>query len=179
MINETIILFLIDNLIIKDIIKLFITNKKYYNFMKNNYKILCNIYYPKYNIKSIYDFNECNKIYYQNLFFINKQKLIKNIIQNDWSYHFFKYKYININNKEDTYIHNLILNIIKNIYLVNQLDIKEKNEKYIGISYYNIKLDLLNETEIYKKDLDIYLKYNIKKKINHIYNLNEMIQFMI
>lgn len=191
MINENILLFLIDNLIIKDIIKLFITNKDYYKFMKNNYNILCKIHYPKYKILSINDFNDCNKIHFQNLFYINKIKLIHYIKINPWSNNFFNYKYINIHNKEDTYIHNLILNMMKDIYIVKQLDIKENNEKYlnknknkqfiydIGISYYNLKLELLNETEIFKKDLDNYLENNIKEKIFYKYNLIELINYII
>jgi hypothetical protein len=191
MINDAILLFLIDNLTIKDIIKLFITNKYYYNFMKKKYKIICKLYYPKYNILTINDFHDCNKIHYQNLYYINKLKLINFIKINPWSNNFFNYKYININNKEDTYIHSLILNIMKNIFIVKQLDIKEDNEKFlnknkikqfiydIGISYYSLKLELLNETEILKKDLDNYLKNNIKEKLNYNYNLYKIINYYI
>ena len=191
MLNENILLYLIDNLIIKDIIKLFMVNKYYYNYIKNNYKILCKKYYPKYNIISLNDFNDCNRIHFENIFYINKLKLINYIKLNNWSNNFFNYKYINIHNKEDTYIHNLILNIMKNIYIVKELDIKEINEKFlnkdkskqyiydIGISYYNLKLDLLNETEIFRKDLENYLENNIKRKINYKYDLYKIINYIV
>ena len=80
---------------------------------------------------------------------------------------------------------------MKNIYLVNQLDQKEDNDKYIykgynqqfiydiGIGYYKMKEELLLESEMFKKDLDYYLEYNIKEKIRLKKNYDNIILSLI
>ena len=187
------LLFLISyNLIIKDIIKLFNINKNFKLILKNNYKKICTNYFPMYDsIKNFSDFNDLIKINFCNVLYINKKKLCNYIKRNYWAYNFFKHKYININNKNDYYIHNIIINIMKNMYLVQQLDKKEDNDKYlyknkekqfiydIGLGYYKMKEELLLETEIFKEDLDYYLEYNIKKKIKYNNNLNYLLINMI
>lgn len=181
-----------NNLIIKDIIKLFTINKKFKFIFQENYKIFSNNYFPMYNIVKNYDdFNDLLNINFNNILYINKNKLINYIKKNYWAFNFFKHKYINKNNKKDYYIHNLIINIMKNIYLVNQLDQKEDNDKYIykeynqqfiydiGICYYKMKEELLLESEMFKKDLDYYLEYNIKEKIRLKKNYDNIILSLI
>ena len=181
-----------NNLIIKDIIKLFTINKKFKFIFQENYKIFSNNYFPMYNIVKNYDdFNDLLNINFNNILYINKNKLINYIKKNYWAFNFFKHKYINKNNKKDYYIHNLIINIMKNIYLVNQLDQKEDNDKYIykgynqqfiydiGIGYYKMKEELLLESEMFKKDLDYYLEYNIKEKIRLKKNYDNIILSLI
>ena len=80
---------------------------------------------------------------------------------------------------------------MKNIYLVNQLDQKEDNDKYIykeynqqfiydiGSCYYKMKEELLLESEMFKKDLDYYLEYNIKEKIRLKKNYDNIILSLI
>ena len=181
-----------NNLIIKDIIKLFTINKKFKFIFQENYKIFSNNYFPMYNIVKNYDdFNDLLNINFNNILYINKNKLFNYIKKNYWAFNFFKHKYINKNNKKDYYIHNLIINIMKNIYLVNQLDQKEDNDKYIykgynqqfiydiGIGYYKMKEELLLESEMFKKDLDYYLEYNIKEKIRLKKNYDNIILSLI
>ena len=191
-INNELLFLISSNLIIKDIIKLFSLNRTLNLVLKSDYKLFCSNYFPMYNsIKNYNDFKDLLKINFNNVFYINKDKLINFIRKNYWAYNFFKHKYININNKNDYYIHNMIINIMKNIYLVRQLDQKEDNDKYlnkdkdkqflydIGIGYYKMKEELLLETEMFKKDLDYYLEYNIKKKIRFNNNLNYLVVNMI
>ena len=142
-------------------------------------------------VKNYNDFNDLININFNNILYINKNKLCNYIKKNYWAFNFFKYKYIDKNNKKDYYIHNLIINIMKNIYLVNQLDQKEDNDKYIykeynkqfiydiGIGYYKMKEELLLESEMFKKDLDCYLEYNIKEKIRINKNYDNIILSLI
>ena len=191
-INNELLFLISSNLIIKDIIKLFNINKNYNLIFKNNYKFFSKIYFPKYkHIKTYDDFNDLLKINFNNILYINSTKLTNFIKNNYWSYNFFKYKYINNYNKKDYYIHNLIINMMKNIYLVKQLDQKEDNDRYIhnnknkqflydiGIGFYKMKEELLCETEMFRNDLDYYLEYNIKEKIKFNNNLNYLVINMI
>ena len=68
-INDDLVILITNNLIIKDIIKLCKINKKYSDFIKNNYNYYFNKYFPLY--KEIYkykDFNELININYNNKF---------------------------------------------------------------------------------------------------------------
>ena len=90
-----------NNLIIKDIIKLFTINKKFKFIFQENYKIFSNNYFPMYNIVKNYDdFNDLLNINFNNILYINKNKLINYIKKNYWAFNFFKHKYINKNNEK-------------------------------------------------------------------------------
>ena len=82
--NIELLILISNNLIIKDIIKLFTINKKFESLFKKNYKIFSNNYFPMYHkVKNYNDFNDLININFNNILYINKNKLcnyIKKII---------------------------------------------------------------------------------------------------
>lgn len=171
---------------LKNIIHNSVNNIFFYKFIRKLYKndYIKKLYFPKYQINNYHQFINTIKINYYSVHYVNKRIFYKYIKNNIWSNNFFKYKYLNKHNKEDSYIHNVVINIMKSIYIVDQLSLKEDNDKYLykknnpkqflhdmGICYYMLKEGLLCETEYFKKDLDNYLINEVKSK--HKYSEKE------
>lgn len=170
-----------DNLCIIEMINLSKINKFYNklinNYIKNNLDYIKKKYFPVYKIKEITEIKELKTIFiinHINILYVDKNKLLIKIMNNNWSREYFNNEYINNNLKIDYYIYDLVIGIMKDIYLVNQLKLLQKNKILLNKNIlkdkiYDLRIcfaklidELLDESEILKKTLDNYVDKNIK-----------------